>query len=171
MKVNYILLISIAIITFGFKGCQAMLAFPEKSFTTKTGKAYTISLAQTDDEKEMVKIFLEKRFEKILYTPQHQDLCIYLSKKDSSKRLIAAAHFLHPTEERSYLFLSDMAVRSKYQNEGIGSTILSYLIEHTEYPIQLFSLTGAIDFYKKLGFYSYDQKMPAKMRREPSFNS
>ncbi len=165
-KKQFFLLIFVGLITIA-QHCQAMVTFPEKEFTTKTGRVCTLSLVTAQAEQRKVKQLLEDEFESILSTPGHQDIGVYLqSQTDSTKELIAAAHLLSPAEDRPYLYLSDMAVLIPFQKDGIGATILNYLIEYTPCSIKLYSLAATMKFYEKFGFYSFDKEDPKKMCRD-----
>ena len=164
MKKKQILIIIFGLIVFT-QYCHAMLAIPEKKFTTKTGKVCILSVAKTESETATVNNFLEVFFESIISTPEYHNMCVYIYN-EKGKKLIAAAHFLLPNKSKPYVFIADMAVGTKFQNDGIGGALLGHLIEHAPYQIRLYSLDTAIGFYKKFGFYSDSEDLPQKMQRD-----
>ena len=51
--------------------------------------------------------------------------------------------------------------------KGVGTALVSYLkAKFTDKPIYVYSSNTAIDFYKKLGFNTYDDKYPCSMYYE-----
>jgi len=68
-----------------------------------------------------------------------------------------------------YAVIYDLIVHTDYQNQNIGSTILSELIARIEeagiHEIQLFSARGKTEFYEKRGFQSRPGDAPGMAYR------
>lgn len=71
-----------------------------------------------------------------------------------------------------YAMLYDMIVAPKYQNKGIGTTLLRMLIEQCQAAglreIQLFSAKGKAPFYRHSGFIERPDDAPGMRLAKPS---
>lgn len=68
-----------------------------------------------------------------------------------------------------HAMIYDLIVLPEYQGKGIGSQILGRLVEHCKQAgvrdIQLFSVRGKCEFYKKCGFTARPDDAPGMQYR------
>jgi N-acetylglutamate synthase-like GNAT family acetyltransferase len=144
---------------------QAMIHFSPKRVMIKTEQTLELTPAKTKDEIDSALHLIQKRFPHTSHIHEYQEICAYL-RTPEGLLLVGAANFLYPTSARPYLQLANIVVDEEFQDKGIGTAILTYLLENTNCAIQLYSLNEKTTyFYKKHGFYSYDPLLPNKMRR------
>lgn len=85
------------------------------------------------------------------------------------KEEVAAVVSLYTFQE-NLIEVRGLAVNQAYQKEGVGSKLITFLIEHIKAnkkdkkPISLFALTYAVPFFQKLGFQIVaKEKFPQKI--------
>lgn len=144
---------------------HAALNFPPATITTSKGITCEIKVAKTDKELNPAVKLLQRQFGKstVLHRADDQEICAYLA----GKQLAGVLKIEIPTKRRPYVYITHFSVDKNHRNKGIGSSLLTYLFEHTAYPIELCSENkAAARLYRKLGFVTYDAKDHTKMRKE-----
>ncbi len=145
---------------------HAMLPFSAESVTIKNKKTLHLLPATTEDQRDAALHLIKKRFSTANHTEEYQEVCAYFMTPKGNK-LVGAANLLYPTKTRLYASITNMVVRRKYQNEGIGSALLEYIIRNAPCPLQLFSINeDTTRLYKRHDFYSYEPLIPGKMKRD-----
>ena len=164
---NQIFLFFIFIATsVSFYSCQAALSFPEQTIQTKAGLLCTLRPPQSHEEKEQALNFLKSQFEDLSSGSNYQEI-VAIIRVASGTKIAGATRIVLPDKSHPYVWISQLATRTKFRQQGIGSALLEYLIKTTPYPIRLFSYGKTISFYAKFGFRSYDRTIEGKMQRDP----
>jgi GNAT superfamily N-acetyltransferase len=166
MKRNLLKMIAIAGYLVATTSAHAMLKFIPESVPTKSGKILQLRAADTQEESDLAMELIKSRLENAgSGGSEYQEICAYLTTP-TGPTLVGAANFLIEVPGRPYLYLSNMVVDEKFQGQGIGAALLTYLLRNTNSTIRLYSLGNlATSFYGKHGFFSYDKHTPGKMER------
>jgi N-acetylglutamate synthase-like GNAT family acetyltransferase len=160
MKKLFKILIFASWVTSSISSC-AMLPLTSEVAFTKNGHKLRIIPAQKPEDRALTVNLIAS------CSDVYSAICAYFITPRGERILGGAATFIAPSSARSYLHLANIVVKPEFQNEGVGSALLTYLLEKVQCPVTLYSLdTKTTGFYQKFGFYSYDTTIPEEMQRD-----